>query len=97
MLPALERFRPQLVLVSCGWDAHARDPLAPLAVSTAGYTQVARLVIEAAARLAEVTAWLLAGAPPQQEPAEEQRPGVDVEAARPKAVAEEERPGAEVG
>ena len=53
VLPALERFRPQLVLVSCGWDAHARDPLAPLAVSTAGYTQVARLVIEAAARLAD--------------------------------------------
>ena len=52
VLPALERFRPELVLISCGWDAHARDPLAPLAVSTAGYTQVARLVIEAAARLA---------------------------------------------
>ena len=53
VLPALERFRPQLLLVSCGWDAHARDPLAPLAVSTAGYTAVARLVIEAAARLCD--------------------------------------------
>jgi acetoin utilization deacetylase AcuC-like enzyme len=53
VLPALDRFRPQLLLVSCGWDAHARDPLAPLAVSTAGYTAVARLVIEAAASLCE--------------------------------------------
>jgi acetoin utilization deacetylase AcuC-like enzyme len=53
VLPALERFHPQLLLVSCGWDAHARDPLAPLAVSTAGYTAVARLVIEAAAQLCD--------------------------------------------
>jgi acetoin utilization deacetylase AcuC-like enzyme len=53
VLPALERFRPQLLLVSCGWDAHARDPLAPLAVSTAGYTAVARLVIEAATGLCD--------------------------------------------
>ena len=51
VLPALERFEPGLVLVSCGWDAHARDPLAPLRVSTGGYTRVAGLVIEAAARL----------------------------------------------
>ena len=53
VLPALERFRPELVLVSCGWDAHARDPLAPLRVSTAGYTHVARLVVEGAERFAE--------------------------------------------
>ncbi len=52
-LPALERFRPQLVLVSCGWDAHARDPLAPLAASTEGYTQVARLVRDAADSLCD--------------------------------------------
>ena len=50
-VPALERFRPELVLVSCGWDAHARDPLAPLLVSSAGYTAVARLVVEAAESL----------------------------------------------
>jgi acetoin utilization deacetylase AcuC-like enzyme len=50
ILPAMERFAPELVLVSCGWDAHARDPLAPLEVSTAGYTHVARLAIAAADR-----------------------------------------------
>ena len=52
-VPALERFRPQLVLVSCGWDAHARDPLGPLAVTTDGYTRVARLVRDAAASLCD--------------------------------------------
>ncbi len=52
VIPALERFEPGLVLVSCGWDAHARDPLAPLRVSTAGYTRVAGLVLGAARRIA---------------------------------------------
>ena len=51
-VPALDRFQPELVLVSCGWDSHARDPLGPLAVSTAGYTAVARLMLDAATRLA---------------------------------------------
>ena len=50
-LPALERFRPRIVFVSCGWDAHARDPLAPLNVTTTGYTQVARMVLDAAVAL----------------------------------------------
>ena len=50
-VPALEAFEPQFVLVSCGWDSHARDPLGALAVSTEGYTAVARLILEAADRL----------------------------------------------
>ncbi|RLT35376.1 MAG: histone deacetylase [Chloroflexi bacterium] len=53
VVPALERHRPQLVLVSSGWDAHANDPLGTLNVSTAGYTRVAELVIDAARRLCE--------------------------------------------
>ena len=52
-VPALERHRPQLVLVSSGWDAHALDPLGTLNVSTAGYTRAAELVIDAARRLCE--------------------------------------------
>lgn len=50
VIPALDRFQPELVLVSCGWDSHVRDPLGTLAVSTATYTAVARLVRDAAAR-----------------------------------------------
>jgi acetoin utilization deacetylase AcuC-like enzyme len=30
VLPALEEFAPDLILVSAGFDAHARDPLANL-------------------------------------------------------------------
>ena len=41
------RFAPDLLLVSAGYDAHWRDPLAGLQMTTAGYQQLA-------ARLAEV-------------------------------------------
>ncbi|MPZ97825.1 MAG: histone deacetylase [Dehalococcoidia bacterium] len=51
VVPALERFRPQLILVSSGWDAHALDPLTTLNVTTEGYTTVGRLVLDAASRL----------------------------------------------
>jgi acetoin utilization deacetylase AcuC-like enzyme len=43
--PALRRFRPQLILVSAGYDSHWKDPLGPMTLSTAGYSQLtARLL-----------------------------------------------------
>ncbi len=51
ILPALARFRPQLIIVSCGWDAHARDPLATLEVTTDGYARVMRTALDAARAL----------------------------------------------
>lgn len=48
VFPAIERFNPKLILVSCGWDAHVRDPLAPLQLSTAGYNWLAERALEAA-------------------------------------------------
>ena len=30
MLPALEEFKPDLIVISAGFDGHARDPLANL-------------------------------------------------------------------
>lgn len=50
-VPMLERFEPQLVLVSSGWDSHYRDPLGTLQVSTAAYTRAAAAVFDAARRL----------------------------------------------
>ena len=38
VVPVLEAFRPELMLLSAGYDAHARDPLGGMHVSTAGYT-----------------------------------------------------------
>ncbi|MCZ7538837.1 MAG: histone deacetylase [Anaerolineae bacterium] len=48
VLPALDRFRPDLVLVSLGFDAHWADPLANLALSLSGYDRLARCLIEGA-------------------------------------------------
>jgi acetoin utilization deacetylase AcuC-like enzyme len=41
VLPAIERFNPQLILLSAGYDAHWRDPLAGMHLTVAGYHQLA--------------------------------------------------------
>jgi acetoin utilization deacetylase AcuC-like enzyme len=38
VLPALDRFRPEMVLISAGFDAHKADPLAQLQLDEADYT-----------------------------------------------------------
>lgn len=48
-LPALERHRPQLLLVSAGFDAHVRDPLADLALQTEDFHWITRLISSVAA------------------------------------------------
>ena len=47
VVPVLQQFSPQLVLVSAGFDAHERDPLASMRVTTAGYASVVRQLMEA--------------------------------------------------
>jgi acetoin utilization deacetylase AcuC-like enzyme len=42
--PALTAFKPDLLLVSAGFDAHADDPLAGLEVTIDGYRELARLI-----------------------------------------------------
>jgi acetoin utilization deacetylase AcuC-like enzyme len=51
VVPALESFRPDVILVSAGFDAHELDPLGGLRVTTSGYVQVVTLLRDAAARL----------------------------------------------
>ncbi|HTL14102.1 MAG TPA: histone deacetylase family protein [Thermomonas sp.] len=40
LLPAVDAFRPQLLLVSAGFDAHARDPLAQLRLQADDYAWI---------------------------------------------------------
>jgi acetoin utilization deacetylase AcuC-like enzyme len=47
----LERYAPQLLLVSAGFDAHEDDPLASMRMSTSGYAAVVRSLTEVAARI----------------------------------------------
>jgi acetoin utilization deacetylase AcuC-like enzyme len=49
--PALRRFRPQLILVSAGYDAHWSDPLGIAALSVEGYARLTRTLIELADEL----------------------------------------------
>ncbi len=48
--PVLDEFRPELVLVSAGFDAHERDPLASMRMSTPGYAAVISQLRDAATR-----------------------------------------------
>ncbi|WP_428309478.1 histone deacetylase family protein [Hydrocarboniphaga sp.] len=49
-LPVLEAFAPQLLLVSAGFDAHVRDPLAGLRLVDEDYQWTAQLIRELAGR-----------------------------------------------
>ena len=50
ILPALDAFRPELVIVSAGFDAHRSDPLAQLRLEEADYTWVTEKLLEIADR-----------------------------------------------
>jgi acetoin utilization deacetylase AcuC-like enzyme len=51
VIPALDRFRPDAMLVSAGFDAHLLDPLAAMRMTTEGYRQLVSLLDESARRL----------------------------------------------
>lgn len=51
LLPAIEAFAPDAILVSAGYDAHAADPLAGLRVTEDGFGEVATLLGALTARL----------------------------------------------
>ncbi|HEX2912290.1 MAG TPA: histone deacetylase [Chloroflexia bacterium] len=42
--PLVERFKPEFILVSAGYDAHWRDPIARLTLTAAGYANLTRRV-----------------------------------------------------
>ena len=44
LVPAVEAFRPEIVIVSSGFDAHRDDPLASMQVTGAGFGAMARVV-----------------------------------------------------
>jgi acetoin utilization deacetylase AcuC-like enzyme len=50
ILPALDDFAPDLVMVSAGFDAHARDPLCQLEVATEDFAWLSEALVAAAAR-----------------------------------------------
>jgi acetoin utilization deacetylase AcuC-like enzyme len=53
ILPSLERFNPDLILVSAGYDAHWDDPLADLNLSLTGYNWISKQLIKCAERICD--------------------------------------------
>jgi acetoin utilization deacetylase AcuC-like enzyme len=51
VLPTAHAFAPDLILVSCGFDAHASDPLARVRLRTQSYAHMAALLTDAAREL----------------------------------------------
>lgn len=48
LLPAFERFRPQLILLSTGFDAHQDDDMADMRLTTQGYSWMMRTFLQLA-------------------------------------------------
>jgi acetoin utilization deacetylase AcuC-like enzyme len=48
ILPALDTFRPELIIVSAGFDAHERDPLGSLRMTADDFAWVTRKLMESA-------------------------------------------------
>jgi len=62
VVPAAERFEPEWILVSAGFDPHRRDPLGGMGVSEKGFAIMARMLLRLAERHArERIAFLLEG------------------------------------
>ena len=53
ILPRLASFKPELVVISAGFDAHMRDPLANLNLSEADFGWATRRIMEVADRTAD--------------------------------------------
>jgi acetoin utilization deacetylase AcuC-like enzyme len=51
VLPALARFEPELIIVACGYDANAMDPLARMLLHSDSFRAMTERVQEAADRL----------------------------------------------
>src|SRR5215213_2192240 len=50
VIPVIDQFRPELLLISAGYDAHERDPLARMRLTTAGYAVLTKSLCDAADR-----------------------------------------------
>lgn len=59
--PAIQRFDPDLFLVSAGFDAHERDPISRMGVSTEGYAYLARRVHDVAEQSGAGVGFVLEG------------------------------------
>lgn len=53
VIPALERFKPELIIVASGYDANALDPLARMQLHSESFREMTQLVMNAADKLCD--------------------------------------------
>jgi acetoin utilization deacetylase AcuC-like enzyme len=53
VVPAAVRFKPDLILLSAGYDAHWMDPLANMRLSIGGYSRLVQMVVQLAEELCQ--------------------------------------------
>lgn len=53
VMPALERYQPEMIVVPCGFDASAMDPLGRMMLSSVTYRQMTEMVKQAAGKLCD--------------------------------------------
>ena len=52
-LPAMEKFRPELILISAGFDSRVGDPLGDFKLTDDNFATLTKLVMDVASRHAE--------------------------------------------
>ena len=53
VLPRLREFKPELLMISAGFDAHEMDPLGQLRMTTEGFARLTRTLLEVADEVCE--------------------------------------------
>ena len=53
LFPAFAEFKPQVILVSAGFDAHADDDMSDIKLSTEGFSWIAHKIVEMARTYAQ--------------------------------------------
>ena len=53
ILPAIEKFEPELIILSAGFDGHTLDPLAELNLQTEDYSWVTRKILDVADKVCD--------------------------------------------
>ena len=59
--PIIEAFEPDLVLVSAGFDAHGKDPIGGMQLSSRGFGAIAGIIQDAAAKVSAPVVYALEG------------------------------------
>lgn len=53
VLPRLRQFKPELLMISAGFDAHEQDPLGQLRMTTAGFARLTQALLDVAGEACE--------------------------------------------